>query len=117
MIKSIVVDDNPIICRALIDTIDWNSLNCEVVGEAADGENAIELLKVEDVDIVITDIKMPKVDGLKLTEYIKKEYPEIKVIIITGYDDLEDFLSLQETTIVAFKSEQIEILEEISVKW
>lgn len=86
----LIVDDEPIICRGLGFTIPWEEYEIEVIGLAHDGEEAI--LKVEKhkgVDIVITDIRMPKKDGLQLAAYLTKHHPQTKIIMISGYDEFK----------------------------
>ena len=87
--KVVIIDDKPIIRESLIKTINWSQYDCTVV---AQGENGIEgknIVNVYKPDIVITDIKMPGLDGLELSEYIAKALPDAKVIIITGYQEFE----------------------------
>ena len=67
--------------------IPWEDLGFELVGEAADGEMALPLLIRQQPDLLITDIKMPFMDGLTLAKLAKKEIPELKVVILSGYDD------------------------------
>ena len=85
----IIVDDKPLIRRALKETIQWDQLNCIVAGEAEDGKKAYELVKKYHPELLISDIKMPEMDGLELTEHVKKESPDTQVIIITGYQEFE----------------------------
>lgn len=85
----LIVDDKPLIRRSLKETIDWKKLNCVVAGEAQNGKEAVELVKKFHPELVISDIKMPGMDGLELTEFIKKESPDTQVIIITGYQEFE----------------------------
>jgi len=85
----LIVDDDAIICRGLKEGIDWSEYGYKVMGSASDGEKAFDMIKRNTPDIVITDIKMPFMDGLELTKAIKTEYPLIKVILLTGYEDFE----------------------------
>jgi two-component system, response regulator YesN len=85
----VVLDDNPFVRESIIKTIDWSALGCEVVGEAADGMEGKEIVLAKKPNIVITDICMPSIDGLKLTEIIKPVLPHTKIIAITGYQDFE----------------------------
>lgn len=89
MYKIVVIDDNALIRRSIINTIDWENLKCEITGEADDGYSGKELICRTTPDIVITDIKMPGIDGLELTEYVNSNYPETRVIMITGYDEFQ----------------------------
>lgn len=87
--KVVLIDDKPLVLRSLKETVDWSRLDCAVVGEAMDGVEAVELMNSITPDIVVSDIKMPGMDGLQLTEHIKSKFPETKVIIITGYQEFE----------------------------
>ncbi len=87
--KVMLIDDKPLVLRSLKETVDWSGLDCTVVGEAMDGVEAVELMNSTAPDIVVSDIKMPGMDGLQLTEYVKNKFPEAKVIIITGYQEFE----------------------------
>lgn len=87
--KVLIIDDKPLIRSSLVQTIDWNKLNCTVSGQCDNGVHAIELIESFTPDIVITDIKMPGMDGLSLTSYLKEHFPNTKVIIITGYQEFD----------------------------
>lgn len=88
-LKVFLVEDESVIREGLRDNIPWQQYGFELVGEAADGEMALPLIRKEKPDIVITDIKMPFMDGLTLTHLLKQEMPDTRVIIISGYDDFE----------------------------
>lgn len=87
MLRVMVVDDEPVIRSGIINLVDWNTLDCTVVCEASDGFEARDMLKTHNLDIVISDIIMPGMDGIALSEYIYKTYPHIKVILLTAYAD------------------------------
>ncbi|MDH8676809.1 response regulator [Fusibacter bizertensis] len=89
MIKVMIVDDMPIFLEYLRTTIDWETYGFELVCEATNGEEA--LLKAENCqpDIVLSDIKMPYMDGLLLTEKLSELHPEISVVLITGNSEFE----------------------------
>lgn len=89
MYKILIVEDEPLVRKGLILTIDWSSIKCLVVGDASNGERALELMKKTHPDIVITDIRMPKCDGLQLIEKSKELNLSARFIIISGYDDFE----------------------------
>ena len=71
------------------DNVDWGGSGFEFCGEAADGEMALQLLRVVKPDVVITDIKMPFMDGLQLSKFIHEHMPEVKIIILSGHDEFE----------------------------
>lgn len=86
--KIILVDDHLMFIdgiKSIINKVD----NYEVVGEASNGFDALELLRSYDVDLVVTDINMPEMSGTELTKRIKENTPEIKVMVLSMYDDRE----------------------------
>lgn len=87
MYKLLIADDNKITRESIILTMDWINLDCKVIGDSDNGVDAFKLTKKYLPDIVITDIKMPDMDGLQFTEKVKSLFPWIKVIIITGYSE------------------------------
>lgn len=87
MLKVILVDDEEIIRRGILRSVNWGDMGFEVVGEAEDGEQAIELVESVKPDVVITDVEMPFINGLEFIEKIKPEHPDIYIIIISGYDE------------------------------
>lgn len=88
--KTLIVDDEPIIGRGLSLTIPWEEHGIEIAGIAYDGEEALEKIQAfGDIDIVITDVRMPKVDGIQLSTYLSQHYPQIKIVIISGYDEFK----------------------------
>lgn len=89
MYNVLLVEDEEMVRRAIIQIIDWGKLGFNLVGEASNGEEALEVLEKEKVDLVLTDICMPFMDGLDLSKAIKESYPNVKVVIITGYNEFE----------------------------
>lgn len=89
MFKVMIIDDEPIIRKGLKNIINWKQFDCEVCGEASDGTSGSELIRKLLPDIIITDIRMPEVDGLTMIREIKDLIPECKIIILTGYRDFE----------------------------
>ncbi|REE92917.1 AraC family two component transcriptional regulator [Paenibacillus taihuensis] len=87
MYSMLIVDDEKWVRQGLKQTIDWQAHGVELWGEAQNGEEAFTWLSRSRPDIVITDIKMPGMDGLTLLEYINKQKLHTKVIIISGYSD------------------------------
>ena len=119
MLKTFLVEDEVVIREMIKKMIPWEQYGFELVGEAADGEMALPLILKKKPDLLITDIKMPFMDGLTLCKLVKKELPDIRIVILSGYDDfnyakqaisigVEDYL-LKPITKNAF----IERLEEI----
>ena len=89
MLKVFLVEDESIVREGLRDNIPWQQYGYEFVGEASDGEMALPLIQKTKPDVLLTDIKMPFMDGLSLSKLVHQEFPEMKIIIISGYDDFE----------------------------
>lgn len=89
LLKVVIIDDNPLIIQSLEETIDWHSLSCEVVGKSTSGETGRRIIKKLMPEIIISDIRMPGIDGLDMIEFIKPVVPNAKVIVISGYEDFE----------------------------
>ncbi len=89
MIRVLIVDDEPIIRFGIKALIDWGKEGFEVVGEYANGIAALDTMLSQPVNIVITDIKMPLMDGLTLTREVMKLNPSCKVILVSSYNDFE----------------------------
>ena len=89
MYHTMIVDDEPLMRTYLAQSIPAFSALFDVSAVAKDGREAMELLKKSSVDVVITDIKMPEVDGLSLAKHIHENYPGITVIVISGFSDFE----------------------------
>ena len=87
MLKIFLAEDEVIVRETIKRMIPWEELGFELVGEAADGEMALPLLIRQKPDLLITDIKMPFMDGLTLAKLAKKELSELKIVILSGYDD------------------------------
>ena len=89
MLKVFLVEDESIVREGLRDNIPWQQYGYEFVGEASDGEMALPLIQKTKPDVLLTDIKMPFMDGLSLSKLVHQEFPDMKIIIISGYDDFE----------------------------
>ena len=89
MLKVFLVEDETVIREGLRDRIPWEQYGYRFVGEAADGLVALPLIRKTRPDVLITDIKMPFMDGLSLSRIVREEFPKTKILIISGYDDFE----------------------------
>ena len=89
MVKVFLVEDEIVIRDGIKNSIKWEKEGFEFVGEAGDGELAYPMILKEQPDILITDIKMPFMDGLELSRLVKQELPDIKILILSGYDEFE----------------------------
>ena len=89
MYSVFLVDDEPIVLEGIRNKIDWESSGFTFAGEATDGEIAFSMIQEIKPDILITDIKMPFMDGLQLASAIKKTQSWIKIIILSGHDEFD----------------------------
>jgi len=89
MLKVFLVEDEFVVREGIKRNIDWQANGYEFCGEAGDGELAFPMIQKLKPDIVITDIRMPFMDGLELSRLIKKEFPWIEIIILTGFEEFE----------------------------
>ncbi len=87
--RMILVDDEEEVRKGIIRKIDWEALGFQVVGDAENGQDALEKIEQLEPDVVMTDIRMPYMDGLTLTSWIRQKYPSVKVLIFSGFDDFE----------------------------
>jgi len=83
----VVIDDEYIVREGLKRTIDWESIGCQVIGEAEDGDEGLKVIETKKPDIVITDIRMPGKDGLEMISCMKELKRDCKIIIKTGFRD------------------------------
>jgi two-component system response regulator YesN len=89
MYKLFLVEDEIVTREGIRDAVDWGEAGFEFAGDAPDGEAALPLILEARPDIVITDIKMPFMDGLELTGILREQMPELKVLILSGHDEFE----------------------------
>lgn len=89
MIKVFLVEDEAIIRRGIRDHIDWEGNGFAFVGEAGDGEYAYPMILKTEPDLLITDVKMPFMDGLELSRLVKKALPQTKIVILSGYSEFD----------------------------
>ena len=89
MVKVFLVEDEAIIRRGIKKNVEWEKNGFTFVGEAGDGEYAYPQILKTEPDILITDIKMPFMDGLELSRLVKKALPDTKIIILSGYNEFD----------------------------
>lgn len=87
--KVFFVEDEVITREGIRDNVDWQANGFEFCGEAPDGEMALPLLRTIQPDVLITDIKMPFMDGLQLSKIVRERMPWVKIIILSGHDEFE----------------------------
>lgn len=89
MYKVVIIDDEPVIVEGLTRSMNWAEWDCTVVGSALNGEEGISLVNTLKPDILITDISMPRMDGLTMIASLKSQYENLEITILTGYRDFD----------------------------
>ena len=89
MYRVILVDDERLIVRGLSSVVPWAEYGCEIAGTAYDGKTGLEMIRTLHPDIVLTDIRMPNMDGLTMLAAIRSEYPEIQTTVLTAFRDFD----------------------------
>ncbi|MBP5385138.1 MAG: response regulator [Lachnospiraceae bacterium] len=116
MYKVVIIDDEPIIVEGLSRAVDWKSLHCTVAGCAHDGREGIDLIRSVEPDIIISDICMPGLNGLKMIAALRSEFPKTQITILTGYREFEyarEAISLGVTRFLLKPSKMDELQEAI----
>ncbi len=89
MYRVVVVEDENTARKGIIMTIDWSALNCVIVGEAANGEEGASVITRLDPDIVVTDVKMPRMDGVEMITVLRRQGCRARFVILTAYGDFK----------------------------
>lgn len=89
MYHILLVDDEILVRDAIRENIDWKGMDCELVGDCENGQQAAEFVKNHQVDIVLTDICMPYMDGMELSHFLHDNYPDIVIVIFSGFGEFE----------------------------
>lgn len=89
MLKAIIVEDEMIVRVGIKSMIKWQEIGYELIGEAANGQEALKIIQREQPDVVITDIQMPEMNGIELLSHIKNQFEQIKVIILSCHDEFD----------------------------
>lgn len=108
--KIIIVDDEFFI-RDGLASYDFDRLGFKIVGTASNGEEALDIMKQVNADLVITDVKMPIMDGLELSKIIEKSYPFCKVVILTGYKDFDYIRESIQNGVVDYLLKPVDFIE------
>ena len=85
----LLVDDEEEVIQVIMKKIDWEGLGFSVIGYANNGVKALEMVEEYQPDVVMTDIRMPYMDGMELAHRIREEFPGTKILIFTGFDEFE----------------------------
>ena len=114
-----LVDDEEDVIRAIMHRIDWEEIGLSVPRYAHNGLEALEMAEEDAPDIVMTDIKMPYMDGLELSRKLKEQYPNIRVIIFSGFDEFEYAreairLEAEEYLLKPLNAAELAVLEKIA---
>lgn len=93
MIRTLIVDDEHLVRKGIISSIQWEQLGLQIVGEASNGIKALEFIQDSEIDLLITDLSMPVMNGFDLMKQVRDHYPMIQIAILTCH---EDFKYIQE---------------------
>lgn len=89
MLKLVIADDEKNVLDGIADTINWNEYGIDVVGKARDGLELVQTAIDEKADIILTDIRMPQMDGLEAIKEIQKQLPDSEFVVITAFQEFE----------------------------
>lgn len=89
MLKVLVVDDESVVRKGIVLGVDWASMGCVVVGEATNGEEGIAAVERYNPNLIITDVRMPRMDGIEMMFYLRKHGCRAHVIVLTAYSDFD----------------------------
>lgn len=89
MYRVLLVDDEILVRDAIRENIDWAGMDCELAGDCENGQEAAEFVKTHPVDIVLTDICMPYMDGMELSHFLHDNYPDVVIVIFSGFGEFE----------------------------
>ncbi|MEG0833582.1 MAG: response regulator [Oscillospiraceae bacterium] len=87
--KIMIVDDEAEVREGIAKKINWDALGFEIIATAENGQDALEKVELYDIDVILSDIKMPFMDGLTLGHQLQRQHPAIKLILLTGFDEFE----------------------------
>jgi len=89
MIKVLIVDDDKLVRKGISSAMPWNEFSMEVVGEASNGAKALDFLKTQPVDLMLTDLAMPVMSGIELMRAARQLYPELHIVVLTLHQDFD----------------------------
>lgn len=107
----LIVEDEVRTREGLTDSVNWRSFGISLVEAVATAEEALRVLAEHDVDIVLTDIVMPGIDGLELAKIIRERYPDTRIVLISGYGDAENLRSAIRVDVVEFVFKPVDLDE------
>jgi two-component system, response regulator YesN len=89
MIRVLIVDDEKIVRKGLVSFMPWEDFGMKVIGEANNGETALQFIEKNKVDLLLTDLSMPVMSGIELMRSVRKKYPHIQIVVLTLHQDFE----------------------------
>jgi two-component system response regulator YesN len=89
MIRVMIVDDDKLVRKGIISAMPWGDFDMEIVGEASNGEKALEFIADNAVDLLLTDLAMPVMSGIELLKVVRKQYPNMYTVVLTFHQDFE----------------------------
>ncbi|MBD2863191.1 response regulator [Paenibacillus oceani] len=111
MYKLLVVDDEPAVRLGLRNYVDWGQFDIRFVGEADDGDTGLEAVERLMPDIVLTDVRMPNMDGITLSKEIRKRFPDTKIVFVSGHDDSDYLKSAMKVSAVDYILKPVNLQE------
>lgn len=121
MYQIVIVEDSKILRQGMVLTYDWAAQNCQIVGEADNGEDGLAMIRKTNPDIVITDIRMPVCDGLEMIKTLRDDNDQTVCIVISAYDEFEYAqramqLGVQEFLVKPFENAELNMVLERSIQ-
>ncbi|OAS83057.1 MULTISPECIES: response regulator transcription factor [Metabacillus] len=116
MIKVLIVDDDKLVRKGLTSTMPWQDYDMKVVGEAKNGEKALEFMESNEIDLLFTDLAMPVMSGIELMRNVRERYPSVSIVVLTMHQDFEyiqDALRLGAIDYIAKVQMEMESFEEV----
>ena len=86
--KVVIIDDEFIMRQGMKHMLDWEKEGFQIVGEASNGQEGLEVIEKTKPNIVLTDIVMPVLDGIEFSEILNKRFPEMQLVILSSYDEI-----------------------------
>ncbi|SDC16265.1 two-component system, response regulator YesN [Paenibacillus sp. UNCCL117] len=111
MFRLVIIDDEPTVRHGLMTYFEWDKYGIEVVGEADDGDVGLELIERLKPDLVLTDVRMPHMDGIRLSHEIKARFPAMKIVFVSGHDDADYLKSALKVNAVDYIFKPVDRLE------